>query len=162
MPVALAFLLNYGVDAALAAAAEARRHAVAPEAALLASGAVRESFVYRSLAHFLGVAFVEGEVKLAAGTRYPYAIHTGIAPLDGCDGRRWLAAPSGQMLAELLSRGRMGEGFSTHLAITTPSHMSRLVRAGATSRELCGRRALALPRSIRAFACLRLELEAPI
>lgn len=138
LPVALAFLSNYGVGLAplLAAAEEACRHAVAPEAALLASGAVRERFFYHSLAHYLGVVFVEGKVKLAAETRYPYAIHTGIAPLDGGDGRRWLAAPRGQMLVELLNRGRMGEGFSTQLAITTPSHMSYLVRAGATSRVL--------------------------
>jgi hypothetical protein len=87
-------------------------------------------------AHYLGVAFVEGDVTLGAGARYPYAIHSGIAPLDGRGGYRWLSAPRGQMLAELLARARRGECFSTDLAITTPSHMSRLLRAGATSTVL--------------------------
>jgi hypothetical protein len=135
LPAALAFLSAYGVDSGLlySAAEEACRQAVAPEAALLASGTVQESVFYRCLAHYLGVAFVEGDVTLGAGARYPYAIHSGIAPLDGRGGYRWLSAPRGQMLAELLARARRGECFSTDLAITTPSHMSRLLRAGATS-----------------------------
>lgn len=138
MPAAVAFLSAYGVDSVLllSAVEEAQRQAVAPEAALLASGTVREIFFYRCLAHYLGVAFVEGEVRLAAGARYPYAIHSGIAPLDGHDGRRWLSAPRGEMLTELLVRARRGECFSADLAITTPSHMSRLLRAGATSTVL--------------------------
>ncbi len=138
LPAALAFLSAYGVDSGLlySAAEEAYRQAVAPEAALLASGMVLESVFYRCLAHYLGVAFVEGDVTLGAGVRYPYAIHSGIAPLDGRGGYRWLSAPRGQMLAELLARARRGECFSTDLAITTPSHMSRLLRAGATSTVL--------------------------
>jgi cellulose synthase/poly-beta-1,6-N-acetylglucosamine synthase-like glycosyltransferase len=138
LPAALAFLCAYGVDSGLliSAAEEAFRQAVAPEAALLASGMVLESFYYRCLAHYLGLVFVEGEVSLGAGARYPYAIHSGIAPLDGRGGCRWLSAPRGQMLAELLVRARRGKCFSTDLAITTPSHMSRLLRAGATSTVL--------------------------
>jgi hypothetical protein len=50
-----------------------------------------------------------------------------VAPLDGRDGHRWLFAPRGEMLAEFLTRARRGERFSTGLAITTPTHMSRLV-----------------------------------
>jgi glycosyltransferase XagB len=138
LPAALAFLSAYGVDPMLltAAAREARAQAVAPEAALLASGTVDERFFYHCLAHHLGVAFVEGDVTLAAAARYPFSIHSGIAPLDGPDGRRWLSAPRDAMLAELLGRARRGERFSAELAITTPSHMSRLLRAGATSTVL--------------------------
>jgi len=77
---------------------------------------VLESVFYRCLAYYLGVAFVEGDVTLGAGARYPYAIHSGIAPLDGRGGYRWLSAPRGQMLAELLARARRGECFSTDLA----------------------------------------------
>jgi hypothetical protein len=118
------------------AAREARAQAVAPEAALLASGTVDERFFHHCLAHHLGVAFVEGDVTLAAAARYPFSIHSGIASLDGPDGRRWLSAPRDAMLAELLGRARRGERFSAELAITTPSHMSRLLRAGATSTVL--------------------------
>ena len=138
LPAALAFLSAYNVDLVLlvSTAEEARRQAVAPEAALLAGGIIQERFFYRCLAHYLGVAFVEGEVMLGAGARYPYAIHSGIAPLDGRDGCRWLAAPRGQLLVELLVRAHRGERFSAGLAITTPSHMSRLLRAGATTTVL--------------------------
>ena len=135
MPAALAFLSVYGVDQFFLAAAaeEACQYAVAPEAALLASGTVQEIFFYRCLAHYLGVAFIEGWVRLGAGARYPSSIHRGIAPLDGRDGRSWLAAPRGEMLAEFLTRARRGERFSTDLVITTPSHMSRLLRAEAAA-----------------------------
>jgi len=73
LPAALAFLSAYGVDSGLlhSAAEEACRQAVAPEAALLASGTVLESVFYRCLAHYLGVAFVEDDVTLGAGARYP-------------------------------------------------------------------------------------------
>ena len=42
----------------------------------------------------------------------------------------------GAMLAELLARAQQGESFSADLAITTPAHMSRLVRARAVSTGL--------------------------
>ena len=136
LPATLAFLSAYGADPGLlfSAADEARRLAVAPEAALLASGMVGEAFFYRCLAHHLGAAFVDGEVGFAAGAHYPYAVHSGIAPLDGRSGRSWLFAPRGQLLLELLARARRGESFSADLAITTPSHMSRLLRAGASTK----------------------------
>lgn len=138
LPANLAFLPAYGVDPLLllAAAEEARAQAVAPEAALLASGSVQESFFYQCLADHLGAAFVEGDAALAAAARYPLSIHSGIAPLEGAEGRRWLAAPRGAMLAELLARAQHGESFSADLAITTPAHMSRLVRARAASTVL--------------------------
>src|SRR3984893_1705406 len=76
----------------LAAAAEARRQAIAPEAAVLANGTIRESFFYQCLAHHLGAAFIDGEIALGAGARSPHAVHAGLAPLNGGDGSRWLAA----------------------------------------------------------------------
>ena len=96
LPAALAFLTVHGVSPAvlLTAAVEARRQAIAPEAAALANGTIRESFFYRCLAHQLGAAFIDGEIALGAGARYPHAIHAGLAPLDGGDGSRWLAARS--------------------------------------------------------------------
>ncbi len=138
LPASLAFLSVYGVDPLLllTAAEEARAQAVAPEAALLASGNLQERFFYQCLADHLGAAFVEGDAALAAEARYPLSIHSGIAPLEGAEGRRWLAAPRGAMLAELLARAQQGESFSADLAITTPAHMSRLVRARAVSTVL--------------------------
>jgi hypothetical protein len=120
----------------LTAAAEAGRQAIAPEAAALASGMIRERFFYQCLAHHLGAAFVDGEIALGAGARYPHAVHAGLAPLDGGDGSRWLAAPRGQLLTHLLARARGGERLGARLAITTPSHLSSLVRAAATASIL--------------------------
>jgi glycosyltransferase XagB len=138
LPTALAFLTVHGVSPTvlLAAAAEARLQAIAPEAAVLASGTIRERFFYQCLARHLGADFIDGEIALGAGARYPHAVHAGLAPLDGGDGSRWLAAPRGQLLAHLLACARGGERLGGHIAITTPSHMSRLVRAGATASIL--------------------------
>jgi glycosyltransferase XagB len=138
LPAGLAFLTAYGVYPAvlLSVAAEARRQAIAPEAAVLASGTIGESFFYRCLAHHLGAAFIDGEIALGAGARYPHAVHAGLAPLDGGDGPCWLSAPRGQLLAHLLARARGGERLGARLAITTPSHLSSLVRAGATASIL--------------------------
>ncbi|HEV7910688.1 MAG TPA: glycosyltransferase family 2 protein [Methylocella sp.] len=138
LPAALAFLTVHGVSPAvlLTAAAEARRQAIAPEAAVLASGTIRERFFYQCLAHRLGSAFIDGEIALGAGARYPHAVHAGLAPLDGGDGSRWLAAPRGQLLTHLLARARGGERLGARLAITTPSHLSSLVRAASTASIL--------------------------
>ncbi|MGH6821728.1 MAG: hypothetical protein ACREDU_12835, partial [Methylocella sp.] len=59
LPAALAFLTVHGVSPAvlLTAAAQARRQAIAPEAAVLASGTIRERFFYQCLADHLGAAF---------------------------------------------------------------------------------------------------------
>src|SRR6202045_3907944 len=103
LPAALAFLTVHGVSPAvlLTAAAESRRQAIAPEAAVLASGTIRERFFYQCFADHLGAAFIDGEIALGAGARYPHAVHAGLAPLDGGDGSRWLAAPRGQLLTQL-------------------------------------------------------------
>jgi hypothetical protein len=138
LPAGLAFLTAHGVSPAvlLTAAAEARRQAIAPEAAVLASGTIRERFFYQCLAHHLGAAFIDGEIALGAGARYPHAVHAGLAPLDGGDGSRWLAAPRGQLLTHLLARACGGERLGPRLAITTPSHLSSSVRTAATASIL--------------------------
>ncbi len=138
LPAALAFLTVHGVRPAdlLTAAAEARGQAIAPEAAMLASGPIRERFFYQCLAHHLGAVFIDGEIALGPGARYPHAVHAGLAPLDGGDGSRWLAAPRGQLLTHLLARASGGERLGERLAITTPSHLSSLVRVAATASIL--------------------------
>src|SRR5580704_18526515 len=64
LPAALAFLPVHGVSPAvlLTDAAEARRQALAPEAAVLASGTIRERFFYQWLSAHLGAAFIDGEM----------------------------------------------------------------------------------------------------
>jgi glycosyltransferase XagB len=132
LPVALAFLKNYGVsaDELMRAALQARRQGVPPEAALLASGAIRELFYYRCLAHRLGAQFTCGPAALAGAARYPYAVHAGLLPLESDDQDQWLAAPRGRFLNELLARPDSRQ-LSRLLAITTPSHLSRLARSVA-------------------------------
>ena len=61
------------------AAALARRQAITPEAALLATGSATDTFYYHALARHLGVDFITGEAELGAGARYPHSIHAGPA-----------------------------------------------------------------------------------
>ncbi len=132
LPAELKFLSVYGAPPAalVEAAALARAQAIGPETALIAAGAVSETFYYQCLALHLGVAFIDGDARLGAGVRYPHSILVGVAPLAG-EGQRWLAAPRGKTLASLLRRRQRGEVMRHTLAIATPSHMSRLVRAAA-------------------------------
>ncbi|VTZ48344.1 Glycosyl transferase family 2 [Methylocella tundrae] len=134
LPCELSFLSAYGASPALLlkAAALARAQAITPEAAILATGAITEGFYYQSLARHLGVTFIERDVVLAEGARYPHSIHVGVAPLSG-EGPRWLAAPRGATVTSLLRRKERGEEMRESLAITTPAHMSRLVRAAAAT-----------------------------
>lgn len=134
LPRELTFLSVYGASPALLikAAALARAQAITPKAAILATGAITEAFYYQSLARHLGVSFIERDVALAEGARYPHSIHAGVAPLAG-DGPRWLAAPRGTTVTSLLRRKERGEAMRESLAITTPAHMSRLVRAAAAT-----------------------------
>jgi hypothetical protein len=151
LPAALAFLTVHGVSPAvlLTAAVEARRQAIAPEAAALANRTIRERFFYRCLAHHLGAAFIDGKIALGAGARYPHAIHAGLAPLDGGDGSRWLAAPRGQLLTHLLARARGGAW-----ARALRSRRLRICRAWwarRRPRRSSARQASASPTSIRVF-----------
>ncbi|WOJ91263.1 glycosyltransferase [Methylocapsa polymorpha] len=135
LPIELSFLSADGAAPAalVAAQAQARAQGITPEAALLARGAIDETSYYQSLARHLGVIFIDREIALGASARYPHSIHAGIAPLGGDSGPRWLAAPPGAALADLLHRARRGELARMSLAITTPTHLSRLVRAYAAA-----------------------------
>lgn len=110
----------------------AQEQAIAPDAALLADGTISDSFFYRAFAQKLGVAFLEGEAVLGAGTNYPRAIHAGMAPLGGSRAGRILIAPRGATLTALLHLARRGRLPPTSVAITTPAHLSRRVRAVST------------------------------
>jgi glycosyltransferase XagB len=112
------------------AALQARQQGVPPEAALLASGALREDFYYRCLADTLGAQFTCGQARLSDAARYPYGVHAGLLPLEGGNGPQWLAAPRGRLLNELLARSD-SKLLARFLTITTPSHLSRLARSAA-------------------------------
>jgi hypothetical protein len=107
LPFELGFLSSYGATPSLLieAAALAPTQAIAPEAALLATGSVSETFYYQSLASHLGVAFISCAVELGQGARYPHAIHAGVAPLAGDSGPRWLVAPRGEVLKACCGAG---------------------------------------------------------
>lgn len=138
MPPEIAFLSAYGVASAqlIAAAALARKQGVPPDRALLANGAVTERFFYQSLARHLGLAFIEEPVRLQDRARetYPQAIRVGIVRCEGPAGPCWLAAPRGDGLKALLRAVRRDGIQRSHLAITTPSHLSRCVREAAHRR----------------------------
>ncbi|HTV33104.1 MAG TPA: glycosyltransferase family 2 protein [Methylocella sp.] len=135
LPAPIAFLLHYGVDPLVLAIAaqEAEQLAVPPETALLSSGRVQEVFFYSNLADFLGLDFSVSQIRLAPGLRYPASIHLGFAALVREHGKSWLLAPRGALLAELMARRARGERFSSQFIITTPTHLSGLLRRAATA-----------------------------
>jgi len=135
LPPEVGFLVSFGIDrAALRAAVEqARAQAISADVALLASGVVGEAFFYRALAARLRAAFLDGEIVLGSGTRSPDAIRAGIAPLAEAHRQWWLVAPRGAALAMLMRKALAGELPPSSFAITTPSHLSRTVRAHATA-----------------------------
>lgn len=81
----------------------------------------------------MGVAYLDGDIGLGSGTSYPAAIRTGIAPLAEDHRQSWLVAPRNDMLVMLLRKARTGGLPPLSLAITTPSHLSRCVRACASA-----------------------------
>jgi cellulose synthase/poly-beta-1,6-N-acetylglucosamine synthase-like glycosyltransferase len=135
MPAEVGFLVAFGIDPATLGAAVETAHAqsISADVALLASGSVREAFFYRALAIFLRVAYLDGDIALGSGTRYPDAILEGIAPRVDARGQGWVVAPRGGTLAELLRSARSGAQSPQGIAITTPSHLSRAVRAFASA-----------------------------
>jgi len=136
LPLEVGFLSAFGVDRAILVGAvdQAQAQGVSVDAALLASGAVAESFFYRALAIHLGVAFLDGDIVLGPGTRYPNAIRAGIAPLAATHRQEWLAAPRSAGLVSLIRKAGSGSLSPLSLAITTPSILSRCVQALATAK----------------------------
>jgi cellulose synthase/poly-beta-1,6-N-acetylglucosamine synthase-like glycosyltransferase len=136
LPPEIGFLSVFGVDrvALMAAAEAAQAQGVSVDAALLASGAVCEAFFYKTLAVYLGVAFLEGDIVLGHGVRYPDAIHSGVVPLAEIYAQRWLVAPRSSGLVALIRRVQTGRVAPLGLAITTPSHLSCCVRALVADR----------------------------
>jgi cellulose synthase/poly-beta-1,6-N-acetylglucosamine synthase-like glycosyltransferase len=129
-PPEIAFLTYYGVSpSVLTAAAEtACAQGVSADAALLATGAISEKRFYRSLARHLRLAFVDGPVPIAATAQYPQAVHAGLAPIAAGAVPAFLIAPRGPAIGYLITAADRGE-LRGRLAITFPTHLSRLLRA---------------------------------
>lgn len=130
-PPAIGFLTQFGVPPAFLedALLRSRSDQCRPEAALLAAGTVSAEFYYRSLARHLDLPFVEADVELGSGARFPQSSAAGFAPLASEDGERsgWLFAPTGNRLSELLelrSRGALPPG---RFSITTPAYLRDLL-----------------------------------
>ncbi len=133
----IAFLTHYGVPPSTLSAATgmARRQGVYADEALLAAGGISESHFYHALARHLRLPFVDGDVQIAATICYPEAIHAGLVPLADRKEADLLAAPRGDAIAHLILSSYRGE-LQSRLAITCPTHLSRLVRAASRERIL--------------------------
>ena len=136
-PTEIAFLTHYGVTPGVlsAAVASAKRQGVSADAALLTRSTVSEYHFYRSLACHLRLPFIDAPVAVAATARYPQAVHAALAPLADRDGPAFVAAPRGSAVAHLILAAYRGE-LRSRLALTTPTHFSKLLRATFQSQIL--------------------------
>ncbi len=149
LPAEIAFLSAFGFSPGtlLQAAANAKELGVAADIYLINEGLIDEKAFYQFLARHLGVPFLHqrtsiGKLLTAAGTLYPQSILAGIVPLKQKENRpRWLAAPRGEMLAQLLLHTLNRS--NPPLVITVPSLLSGLVQADFAeeiARKACSNR----------------------
>lgn len=129
LPPEIAFLLDYDIPLATLrrGAALARRDSVSADRALLAYDLVDADRLYRDLAHRLDVPFVKHRPRLAAGTHAAQAVAAGHVRLALRERRALLAAPTGAGIRRLLET-RARRDLLGRLALTTPAHLSSLVR----------------------------------
>ena len=131
LPSEIGFLAHYGVSfARLANAVEtARAQGVTADRVLLAEGQISEDYFYRALARHLRLTFTDADIALNAGP-YPQMIEAGAVALPPGRGAAFLVAPCGAAIGRLIAAmSRRGSG--TNIALTTPSHLSWLVRKAA-------------------------------
>ncbi|WP_375463053.1 glycosyltransferase [uncultured Methylobacterium sp.] len=146
LPPEIAFLAE-GVDPALLAraAALARESGTDAATALLRAGLMAEEPYYRALARALDAPFLDREIPLGMGARFPDSLRLGMAPLVSGACAPAVLAPRGRQIAELLSgrspRGRMP-------AVTTPTRLRAALFA-------------AIPDAIADYAADDLEAKAP-
>ncbi|MHB8883666.1 MAG: glycosyltransferase family 2 protein [Methylovirgula sp.] len=144
-PIEIAFLTHYGVTPGVLSAAvtSAKQQGVSADAALLAQGNISEYHFYRSLARHLRLPFVDGPAAIGADARYPQAVHAAMAPVAGCSDPAVLAAPRGSAITNLILAAYRGE-LRSRLALTTPTHFSKLLRA-TFRRQILHDASFALP-----------------
>jgi glycosyltransferase XagB len=141
LPGEVGFLVHYGVqrDLLMAAAVRAKSLAMSAAEVLLAEGGISEEHFYRSLARHLGLTYVDEPIRLGPQASFPETIHNGLVAIDSLEGLDYLAAPRGALIAKIIAH-RSNESGTTpvtgarrpidlsRVAITTPSHLSRLVQ----------------------------------
>lgn len=150
LPPEAGFLRRYGITAAQLEDAwrTARELACGVEDVLIASQAVSAARFYLCLADTLGLRFAESGVMLARVENPEASIRHGYARLAESPGFRgtggWLIAPRSQRIRLLLRAKSLGLPLP-RVTITTPAHLSILVRrvaasqmAEAASRGLAG------------------------
>jgi glycosyltransferase XagB len=144
LPSEIGFLAHYGVSfARLANAVEtARAQGVTADRVLIAEGQISEDNFYRALARHLRLTFIDADIALNAGP-YPQMIEAGAVALAPGQSAAFLVAPCGAAIGRLIAAmSRRGPG--ANIALTTPSHLSWLVRKAAT-REIGRAASFSLP-----------------
>ena len=134
LPTEIGFLAAYGVPAALLqyAATMARRQGVSADAFLLAEGLLAEETFYRALAHRLDVAFIEGDIDLAAASDPQSCAQNGFARLaESARGLLWVFAPTGAGVARLIGAARNARGRPQFALTTRRRFLDALRRASA-------------------------------
>jgi hypothetical protein len=127
LPIEIAFLRAYRIDAAVlrAAAETALCDDVCPAVALIAYGGVTATFYYRALADVLGSDFIDNQPILAPTQDFEASCRAGCVALAAGHEARLIAAPRDERLRSLLNarRRRWPE-----IAITTPAHLATILR----------------------------------
>jgi glycosyltransferase XagB len=129
LPSEIGFRAHYGVSfARLANAVEtARAQGVMADRVLLAEGRISEDYFYRALARHLRLTFTDADIALSAGPQMIEAVAVALPPGRGA---AFLIAPCGAAIGRLIAAmSRRGPG--TNIALTTPSHLSWIVRKAA-------------------------------
>ena len=129
LPREIAFLEAAGFPCVelAAAAAEARRTGVSPDAALLARGAVHADDFYYLVSRALNAPLLSAYWPLEAGLDVELALAGGVARLaPNPAGLGYVVAPRGAALGALLALGPADRDGPPEFAVTTPDHLARL------------------------------------
>lgn len=148
LPVELAFLTRHGLPpSVLAGVAEtSRRNRTEPAREAIARGLIDEARFYRALAAEMGLAFVAQPPPLRPGGGHEAILRQGIAPTDGDARFRFILAPEGPALRQMIEVGPRNRD---DIAVTTPRRFAdalRLSNAGALAEQAAGLDAAGLVR----------------
>ena len=145
LPAHLAFLAAYAIDPEPLCAATARavKDGVDGLQALLAGGEVGETRYYLCLAHRLGIPFMTDWPHLEPSLDVRIAASCRRVRLSQDPRAAWLIAPSAEEVELLLAARARGLRLPS-IAVTTPSHLSALLRHRAQAR-IAYRASRALP-----------------
>lgn len=148
LPVELAFLTRHGLPpSVLTDVAETSwRNRTEPVREAIARGLIDETRFYQALAAEMGVAFVAQPPPLRSGGRHEAILRQSIAPTDGHARFRFILAPEGPALRQMIEAGPRNRD---DIAVTTPRRFAdalRLSNAGALAEQAAGLDAAGLVR----------------